>query len=122
MKQNRKMKILFICIVLLLSGSSIIIYAMMKNTEAQQVKICVDGQEIGTYSLKVNQSIPISTKAKAIIENGAVKMEWSDCPDHLCMKQGWINLPGESIICLPNRITIQIEGDIRNNKTDVIVQ
>ncbi|MBN2379349.1 NusG domain II-containing protein [candidate division WOR-3 bacterium] len=32
------------------------------------------------------------------------------CPNKLCMKQGKIKRPGESLVCLPNRIVITIEG------------
>ena len=31
-------------------------------------------------------------------------------PDKLCVKQGEISKAGESIICLPNRIIVSVEG------------
>ncbi|MBT9174464.1 MAG: hypothetical protein DDT22_00118 [candidate division WS2 bacterium] len=32
------------------------------------------------------------------------------CPDKICMKQGWISKPPETIVCLPNRIIIYYQG------------
>ena len=32
------------------------------------------------------------------------------CPDATCKKTGYISLPGQSIICLPNRVVVQIAG------------
>lgn len=32
------------------------------------------------------------------------------CPDQICKKTGEISRPGQSIICLPNRVVVQITG------------
>lgn len=46
------------------------------------------------------------------ILDGRVRMVDSDCPDKLCVKTGWISSPGESIVCLPNRVVIEVvSGD-----------
>ena len=48
------------------------------------------------------------------ISGGRVRMVDSACPDKLCVRTGWISRPGESIVCLPNRVVIEIksgEGD-----------
>ncbi|PMQ02358.1 MAG: hypothetical protein CBR30_01515 [Dictyoglomus sp. NZ13-RE01] len=39
-----------------------------------------------------------------------VRMIASPCPDKLCVKQGWIKKVGESIVCLPNRVVLRLEG------------
>lgn len=44
------------------------------------------------------------------ISGGRVRMIDSACPDKLCVRTGWISRPGESIICLPNRVVIEIKG------------
>jgi len=44
------------------------------------------------------------------IKDRKVRMLFSPCPDKLCMKQGWIDKTSQSIICVPNRIIIKIEG------------
>ena len=45
------------------------------------------------------------------IKDGEVKMTEADCPDHLCMKQPAVGSAGGYIVCLPNRVVIQGEGD-----------
>ncbi|MBT9129891.1 MAG: hypothetical protein DDT40_00093 [candidate division WS2 bacterium] len=32
------------------------------------------------------------------------------CPDKICMNQGWISEPPQTIVCLPNRIIIYYRG------------
>ena len=45
------------------------------------------------------------------IEGGKVSMESADCPDKLCVYHYKISRTGESITCLPNRISVIIEGN-----------
>ena len=51
-----------------------------------------------------------------MIENGSVVMEWADCPDQLCVNHRSISRDGESIICLPNRVVVSIEGTDGKNE------
>ena len=44
------------------------------------------------------------------ISGGRVRMIDSACPDKLCVHAGWISDPGESIVCLPNRVVIEVKG------------
>lgn len=55
-------------------------------------------------------------------ENGKVRMlEMSKalCPNGICSKTGWINETYQSIVCLPNKITVTIEGG-KSTEIDVI--
>jgi hypothetical protein len=44
------------------------------------------------------------------IEQGLVWVEDSSCPDKVCIRTGKISKPGQSIVCLPNKTVITIEG------------
>ena len=65
----------------------------------------------GTYSLAEDQVIQIGDTNVCEIKDGEVKMTEADCPDHLCMKQPAVGSAGGYIVCLPNRVVIQGEGD-----------
>lgn len=45
-----------------------------------------------------------------VIEKGEVYMEDADCPDKLCMKQGSISGPGQTIVCLPHKLVVTVEN------------
>jgi hypothetical protein len=45
-----------------------------------------------------------------ISESGRVRVTESTCPDKICVRTGWISRPGQSIVCLPNRVVVRIEG------------
>jgi hypothetical protein len=44
------------------------------------------------------------------LDGNRVRMREAPCPDRTCILQGWIERPGESIVCLPNLVEIRIEG------------
>lgn len=45
------------------------------------------------------------------IRHGEVGIVKSDCPGADCVHSGWINDPGRSIVCLPNRVELRIGGE-----------
>jgi|HigsolmetaAR204D_1030405.scaffolds.fasta_scaffold00032_9 hypothetical protein len=45
------------------------------------------------------------------IRDGGVRMIEADCPDDLCVLMGFKDRVGETIVCLPNRIIIEIVGE-----------
>ena len=77
---------------------------------ALYVVITVDNAEYGTYSLDRNIEIAVSEHNVVVIQDGSVFMKEADCPDRLCIHQGRINKTGQTIICLPNRVTVTIKG------------
>lgn len=40
------------------------------------------------------------------IRPGSIGITWADCPDKLCVNQGFIHSPAIPITCLPNRLVI----------------
>lgn len=58
----------------------------------------------------------------AIIEvnREKIRMHESPCPDQICVHRGWIDSPGETIICVPNRVVITIQQ--RDKGIDGITQ
>ena len=44
------------------------------------------------------------------IEDGKAWLIDANCPDKLCMNQGKISYNGETITCLPNKLTVTVTG------------
>lgn len=55
------------------------------------------------------------------IKDGKAHVLYSDCPDKLCVHQKSISKDKETIVCLPNRVVIEIEGDSGNTDLDAVV-
>ncbi len=46
-----------------------------------------------------------------VIDKGFVYVEGANCPDQTCVKKGRISELGESIVCLPNDMVVEITED-----------
>jgi len=71
------------------------------------------GGQIERYPLYEERKLTLSNEGyllTLVIESGRVWIEDADCPDRLCVKTGKISKPGESIICVPARISVRLTG------------
>ena len=79
-----------------------------------EASISVNGKEVRVVALAgETRKLAIDGyqgKSYVEISGGRVRMEDSACPDKLCVKSGWISRPGESIVCLPNRVVIEVRS------------
>ena len=92
----------------------------LKKKELIFIRITVDGEEYGTYSLAKNQTIKINNTNVCEIKDGQARMISAECPDHLCMKQKAIDEKGGTIVCLPNKVVIEGEKSTEFDGTDEI--
>ncbi|SCG83742.1 hypothetical protein DW1_2177 [Proteiniborus sp. DW1] len=109
-----------ILIILVLVLSLVGIY-FVKNysttTGEKYISVQVDGKEIKKISFGANmvgKAIDIKTEYgynKIEIGDGKVRVIEADCPDKLDVKQGWISNQGEIIVCLPNRMVVEIKSE-----------
>ena len=81
----------------------------------------VDGEVTGRYSLSENGTYPLNGGSNIlVIEDGQAWLSDADCPDKLCVQQGRVRYTGQVITCLPNRLTVTIEGG-EDSGVDIIV-
>ena len=108
-----------IIIIVLIILSLIPIRLLISNDNSGDLKrviISVNGEEYESLELKENLNKIIKIEEglgvnEICINKGQVYMNHSNCTDKVCMKQGKISRIGESIVCLPNRVFIEIKGD-----------
>ena len=46
-----------------------------------------------------------------LVQQGHVRMMEASCPDQVCVNQGWISDSTLPIVCLPNKVIIEIVGE-----------
>lgn len=83
----------------------------LTKREPEVLRITVAGEVYGTYSLKENQKISIQDTNVCQIQDGYVTMTEADCPDQICVQTARISEDGGSIVCLPNKIVLEIVGE-----------
>ena len=111
---------LIICLVVIIGISFIIIYSHKDNNK----KIAIvkhNNDVVLTIDLSINSEYLVKGDqgdVKIVVNDNRIKVEGENSPLHLCSKQGYISESYETIICLPNRISIEIE----NNDVDSVVR
>jgi len=77
-----------------------------------------NNQLLGAYQLDRDQVIAVGDKAhpamRIEIRDGAVRVAESNCPKGVCKHVGWIRAPGRSIVCVPNRVLIELKGESKD--------
>ncbi len=101
---------------ILLGGIALLIVAVtlgvtLTKKEGARVIVRVDGQQVATYALSDAGEYPLNGGTNILcIRDGKAFLTDANCPDHLCVKQGKIDQTGETITCLPNRLTVTVYG------------
>jgi len=75
-----------------------------------------NGDLIKEKELVSNEVLAINLKNGRIkveisTENG-VRLVESDCPAKICVHSGWIKNSGQTIVCLPNKLLLELKGAI----------
>ena len=102
--------------VFIVSIIGLLFSAFVNN--GQKAEISVDGKIIKTVSLNQNSIFKINN-AEIQIKGGKIRVLYSPCKDKICIKTGYISKPSQTIVCLPEKLTIRIIGD--SKKSDLIV-
>ena len=114
--KKHRLSIIVVASLLLLSLTALIIFSLTRvegaDVPTAAVEITVDGEIVATYSLFDDGTYVLNGGTNAIvIEDARVYMIHSECPDHTCERTGKIKYVGQSIICLPNKLSVTIVGE-----------
>lgn len=103
----------FVAAVVIAAAIFIAMINFFNTKEGNLLRITVDGEVYGTYELGKTQEILIGETNVAQIEEGHAWMSWADCPDQICVRTAKITEEGQTIVCLPNRIVLEVisEGE-----------
>ena len=109
MKKIYRNDIILNIIIILVCISVPIILASVSQDEIKTAVISFDGNEERRISL--SDDFNYHTHGVEItVGDGAAYVSNSDCPDRLCMKMKRVQNVGESIICVPNKVSVRIAG------------
>lgn len=88
-------------------------YFAAKTAGELTVEVSIDGETVercalSTYEGGVYESRGYTLTVEAA--DGAVRVSESDCPNQDCVHSGAISRAGQSVVCLPARIAVTLEG------------
>ncbi|MBO7250033.1 MAG: NusG domain II-containing protein [Clostridia bacterium] len=108
--KKRKNDIIFIAALILMVTLLALALFLFKE-EGVAVIVRVDGEVFGEYSLSEDREVEILTEQGRnllVIKEGKAEIIEASCPDGICEKHRAVSRDGESIICLPNKVVVEI--------------
>ncbi len=114
-------KLIIVAILIL----SIIIYVLFNlnifTSGAEMVEIRVNSKLYASYKLsEISDEITVNINTEygdntLKLSKKAVWMTGSSCADKLDVKCGAISKPNQTIICVPNKVSVTIKGSQKNS-------
>ena len=98
-------------------------FMQLHGKRGGEIKVSVNNKEYGIYSLDEDQTITIGEddwKNILEIKNGKANMIKADCPDKVCVNHAAINKKGETIVCLPHKIVVEVINQGESKTEDQI--
>ena len=111
---KKKKDALLLIFILAAAAVLFIIFFFMNNKSAENVVIKVNGNIV--YSAAITKDADLTINGydggynKVKIANSSVTVTDADCPDDVCVNTGAISRSGQTIVCLPHKMVIEITG------------
>ena len=104
--------VLLIAILLILGGAlALFLYATRQT--GGYVSVQVDGETVMELPLSEDAQIVLGEGGHTntlVIKDGTAQIIEAGCPDQICVNQGVVRYAGESIVCLPHKLVVTVEG------------
>ncbi len=101
-------------------------YRQIHRDSGNIVRVTVSGETVGEYDLAEDREIPIESGGEItnilVISDGMADVVSADCPDQICVNASPISELKETIVCLPNRVVVEVISSDEEPEFDVIVQ
>ena len=118
----KKKDLMLMGIILFIAAVCSLVHHFTGEAGKGMITIKVDGVTEDTYSLTEDRKIEINHGTNILeIKDGEASMIEADCPDQICVHQKAISANGESIICLPNKVVVEVESD-KESELDAVMK
>ncbi len=121
----KKRDIIVILLILFLSLFMALFAKKLKsNEDGSYLRIELNGKEYGRYPLNKDKTFKIKIDEDEYnvveIKNKEVRMKEANCRDLLCTHMPSIKKVGETIVCLPHRLILEIiSSDDKKNDDEI---
>lgn len=113
MKKNDVIMIGIIVVIALVALVGVNLYGE-RNTKDAQAVVTVDGEVYGSYPLSEDREVKIESENGGynllIIEDGVAYIQEASCPDKICVHHKPVDKTGETLVCLPNKVVVEIQN------------
>ena len=127
MKNTNKTKndIILVAVILLVAAAGLLFVSLTREAGSYAV-VKIDGVSTDRYPLNENATVEILTGDNneftntLVIENGKAYVSQANCPDKICAGHKAVTYSGETIVCLPHKVVIEIVSSDNTPPLDAI--
>ncbi len=119
MKRIYRNDIIFNIVIILLCISVPFAHSLLSNADKKTVIVSYDGNVKKRIDLSDGGVYQIHG-VEVTVKDGRAFVSNSSCPDGLCMKMKDAENVGDTIICVPNKVSVRISGQDVIGEADVV--
>lgn len=124
-KSKIRNDLILAAVILIIAAAGLLLINFTKE-QGNRLVVKIDGKETSSYSLSKNTSFEIRTGKNSeninvvVIENGKAYVSEADCPDGICKDYRPISYVGETIVCLPHKLVLEVTGEKTDGGLDIV--
>ena len=130
LKKTLSNRFWLILLGVIVAGSALAAWLLLSRVSTGSIAaIYLDGELVERIDLAaVTESYTRTYTGKSGITDvvevarGKIRVKEADCPDQVCVHQGWIETGVVPVVCLPNALVIQIEDGSAEPEIDGAVR
>ena len=110
--RQHRVELYLIAGLLLLSAAGTAVWLCTRQAGGRAV-VSIAGEDVMTLPLDRDAQVVLGEGDHTntlVIRDGAAAVTQASCPDQVCVRLGWILYQGETMVCLPHRLVVRIEG------------
>lgn len=111
-----------VIIFVLFVASFSTLFLLTSHTPGAEAQVRVNGKVIKTFDLKKNQTWTYRAADgdynKIQVKNREIAVVAANCKDQIDVKRGFISKVGETIVCLPHQLVIEVMSGQTNQQVD----
>lgn len=99
--------------------------SMTSQADGDFLVIELDGKEYGKYDLSKDRTIEVKSQNGGLntieIKDRKARMVYANCRDLICTKMQPISEKGQTIVCLPHRLYLEVDSN-KEAEIDQVLQ
>ena len=114
MRKNKVLNDIFLAFGIIVIALIIFLIFKLNLKQGNIVKITIDNQVKDCYNINNDTKVFIKDGKNIntlVIKDGKAYISEANCPDKICVAHREISKTGETIVCLPHRLVVEIKEE-----------
>lgn len=125
-KRKTRNDIILVAVILVIAAAGLLFFGLNKEV-GSSVAVNINGEQTAVYPLSVDTEVTITTGENnehinvLTIKDGKAYISEANCPDGICAETRSAQYVGETIVCLPHRVVIEIVSENKDSEIDIVI-